>query len=407
MVIELILILLGSLLLLFLLLPFFLVCINFLFHKRRNFAENKKEDLDFAFIITAYKNLNITKFCVESLYQQTRTNYHIYLIADDCEEDDNAEFEQNELLSILRPEKKLGSKVRSLKYALDNFKRDHQYICVLDPDNLLAQDFIQEISGYIENGYAAVQGRRVAKNTDTLYAKLDTIGESYHNYVQRYLPFSLNSSATIAGSGMVIKNDLFISYFENPVIKKSFNKVILGEDKVLHNHIVANGFRIAYAKNAVVYDEKISSGHQAERQRTRWINTYFQNIKQAGTLFFVGIINFNWNSFLFGLISLTPPLFILFALSLLISVISIFFVPTLSLVLVAGMLVFVFNFTMVLKLSNLPNSIIMAIWAIPLFIFRQIKALFNLHKSRNDFLTTNNSKSISLDKILNSSKIND
>jgi cellulose synthase/poly-beta-1,6-N-acetylglucosamine synthase-like glycosyltransferase len=89
-----------------------------------------------------------------------------------------------------------------------------------------------------------------------------------------------------------------------------------GFDKVLQYSIVKRKYRIAFAENAIVYDEKTSVSDQLVKQRSRWINTWFKYFSNGFKLLVKGLQNFNLNQFLFGLTLLRPPLFIFLILSI-------------------------------------------------------------------------------------------
>src|SRR3546814_14507096 len=83
-----------------------------------------------------------------------------------------------------------------------------------------------------------------------------------------------------------------------------------GFDKVLQFEIVSRGKCIAYADNAVVYDQKTSYATQLVSQRARWINTWFKYFAFGFKLVGRGLRRFNWNQQVFGITLLRPPLFI-------------------------------------------------------------------------------------------------
>src|SRR5690606_4912037 len=126
-------------------------------------------------------------------------------------------------------------KVKSFIFGIKNFHRQHEAVLILDPDNLGHPDFLSEINNFFDFGYTAVQGRRTAKNLDSVYACMDATGEIYFNYTQKYVPYLLKSSANIAGSGMAIEYNLFLDYLNNPLIVNNLDKVIVAEDKILQN----------------------------------------------------------------------------------------------------------------------------------------------------------------------------
>ena len=368
---------------------------------RQGKSENNSGETDLACVITAYNNLDLALFATDSLMKQNYKNYHIYIVADACEIPNDIPLSSK--LTILKPEKDLRSKVKSMKYAIDHFIREHDAVAIFDPDNLAHPDFLKECNKSIRAGFKAVQGKRVAKNLDSKMACLDAMGEIYYNFTTKKVPFNLGSSAIIAGSGMILETDLFKEFFEVPYIKKNLDGVIPGEDKILHYHVVSRDNRIAFVENAILYDEKVSNADMVKNQRTRWINSYILNLSNAANLFFRGTISFNLNKFLSGIITLYPPLFILVLFSGLLAVVNIFITPYYTVILFLSLIIFVLNFMLVLNITNAPEKIWAAFWSIPIFMANQVLALLNIRKSNKEFLTTRNDKKMSLEDVAKNS----
>ncbi len=386
----------------FIILPFLLLVLGNL-TGRRNFGfkeEVAKPEMTYGCIITVYKNLDISIPLIKSLLNQEYPNLEIVAIADQCKVVKlPQELIEESRLKIIYPEKSLNSKVRAIDLGLQHISNKANTIVVFDPDNLVPNNFFKQLNTYFLAGYNAVQGRRVAKNLDTTMANLDAAGEFYKNYVDREMPFRLGSSATISGSGMAIKRSIFESYMQSPEIQSNFHGVILGEDKILHNHIVNQGHTIAYAWEAIIYDEKVEDAHQVERQRTRWINTYFQNTGAALKMLMNGLMRFSWNKVLFGLISISPPLFILMFAAFFMALINVFINPWVTASLVLAVFIFSVNFLLTLSLSKAPSSVSKSMLLVPMFIFAQIKSLLGLKKSKNDFLVTESKKVVHIEDV--------
>lgn len=385
----------------FLLLPFFNLFFSLLV-PRKKLKKNFDKKHDFAAVITAYKEIDICIPCVDSILKQKYENYIIYLVADQCDIS-NVKFDSDKVV-ILNPAEKLGSKVKSIRHAIDNFKRKHDAIIIFDPDNLAHPQMFSKMNLYFNNGYKAVQGRRTAKNVDTVYACLDAMGEYYYNYVTKYAPFKLRSSSPIAGSGMAIACNIYIEHLNN--YEHDSNKVIVAEDKLLQAEIVAKGHEIAFARDAIIYDEKVSSGAQVERQRTRWINSYFKYSIKAVQIIFQGLINFSWNQFLFGLNIFLPPLFLLVLSSGFFFILNFFIDKQMFIVWLCALTIFFLNFNAALLLSNVEKEIWKSMWGIPLFMFNQIMALLKIKRSNKEFMETEHTKLVTIDDVLKQKGIN-
>ncbi len=367
-------------------------------YQRRSFKLFTQQTSDFACVITAYKNIEITTNLVKSLLEQHYDKFHIYLVADQCDFDTYPIDDSR--LTVLKPATSLSSKVKAILYGYSHFVRKHDTVVVFDPDNLAVPDFLNEIDNYLRAGYIAVQGKRTAKNLDTVYACLDAAGEFYYNHTQRFVPFVLGSSATIAGSGMAIEATFYQDFLQHE-LELSKGEVIVAEDKMLQIHLVNNGKIIAYADKAIVFDEKVATGEQVTRQRKRWLNSFFLHYVQAIKLMFRGIVKLNWNQTFFGYIISIPPMFILGLSTCLMLFISVFVsLKAVGLaVLIVGM--FIITYFGSLKAAGAPKAVFEALSKIHLFVFRQLSAMLGLKQSNKDFLVTEKTKNVGIEELLN------
>lgn len=375
---------------------------SFFGRERRN-KERQREisrPFDYACIITAYRNAAIARPLVESLLQQTYQNFTIYLVADECGE---PPFNiASDKLVWLQPEEPLRLKARSIIYAVEHFRRAHDFIAVFDADNLAHPWFLEVIEHYAQAGHVCIQGQRTAKNLDTNYAALDSLGEHYKNYIEREIPYLLGGSAIISGSGMATEAALYKAYLSSPAIEKGKTlwKKMLQEDKILQNFILRYGLKIAYARQAVVYDEKVDHGAAVETQRSRWLYSYFQNIPNALGMLLQGIFRLNYNQFYFGFVTLALPMFLQLGLALICAIIALFIAPFWAMVLLLALLMFGVGVLCALWLDQAPKEVWNALWQTPKFMFRQVAALFKMGDPNKHFKHTEHNKQISVDEVL-------
>ena len=385
-----------------LLYPFVTVLLAQLLGKER-FIQKKnatETSFDYACIITAYRNAAIAKPLIESLLRQTHRQQLIYLVADECPEFD---FDiSDERFVLLRPASPLRLKAKSILYAIAHFKRNPDYIAVFDADNLAHPQFLEEINRYADSGLTCIQGQRTAKNLDTTYAALDSMGEHYKNYVERYVPWLLGGSSVISGSGMATESNLYKAYLASPEIEQGQLqwKKMLQEDKILQNFIVRQGGTIAYARKALVYDEKVDTGTAVETQRSRWLFSYFQNLPNSSGLLWRGLTRLNFNQIYFGWVTLALPMFIQVGLAGILALAGLFISPYLSLALVLALVIFVLNILCVLRLDEAPQPVWDAIWQAPKFVWRQFAGLFKMRDPNKNFQHTEHKKFVSVDEII-------
>lgn len=349
--------------------PIFIFLIYLFTPKTKNIIKSK-EVADYAIIITAYEQINTLVPVVASLLLLKYKNYLIYIVADNCDVSE-LNFE-NDRVILLKPQEILSSNTGSHFYAINRFKRNHNRIAIIDSDNLVEPDYLDELNEYFEYGYSAVQGLRSAKNLDTVLACLDAARDIYYHFYSGKILFELGSSATLDGSGMAFTTKLYKDCLEHLDI------IGAGFDKILQKEIVQRGYRIAFAENAIVYDEKTSKSDQLVKQRARWVNTWFRYFNFGFKLIFKGILKLNWNQFLFGIVLLRPPLFIFLILSMVFMSINILVNPVVALFWFVGILIFVIGFFLALFLSKTDKKIYTSLKGIPEFMFLQMKSLVKI-----------------------------
>ena len=392
----------SFILLFFLIFPFVTVLLSLL-RKDKTAEKVKDQDLkehDYANIITAYRNAEIAKPLIQSLLLQTHKKHHIYLLADNCDMSNWDLFDER--LTVLNPQPALNLKVKSIIYATERFIRDHEYTVIWDADNLAHPHFLETVNQYANLGYKAIQGQRTAKNLDTMMAAADSLGEFYKNYVERQVPPLLGSSTVISGSGMAVEQELYESYLYGEEITKGKElwKKMMQEDKILQNHILRAGEQIVYAKDALCYDEKVTSANEVETQRSRWLFSYFQNIPNSTGFILRGLFTFNWNKLFFGLVTASLPLFILIGTSGLMFLLSLMIDWRISAAFVLAISIFIGNIFFCLYLSNVPSMVWSAVRAIPTFVLRQFMGLFKMFNPNKNFKHSEHKVAVSIDEIL-------
>lgn len=358
----------------------------FFFYKiRESFAKTTSPasagtEYDYGIIVTAYEQTNLLPSVIDSILKLNYKNFLVYIVADNCDVS-NLNFE-NEKIIVLRPDEVLASNTASHFYAICNFKRKHELITIIDSDNLVHTNYLNELNKWFEIGFDAVQGLRKAKNLDSTIAALDAARDMYYHFYDGEILFKLGSSATLSGSGMAFKTDLYIESLKNTPIKGA------GFDKFLQYVIVSRGYRIAFAKDAIVFDEKTSASGQLVKQRSRWIYAWFKYFSNGFKLFKDGIINANLNQFLFSLIVLRPPLFIFLILSILCLLITTFISTTSAIIWSFALICFISGFALSVVQKNTDPRIYISLLAIPKFIFFQIISLLNIRDANKKSVAT-------------------
>ncbi|MDP1842649.1 MAG: glycosyltransferase [Sediminibacterium sp.] len=363
-----------------LVLPFLLLLIYFLVRPKKENSSIVLPEVDYAIIVTAYEQTTLLNSVVKSILKLNYQNYLIYIVADKCDVT-NLKFDNDKVI-VLRPEDTLASNTRSHFYAINRFKRAHERLTIIDSDNIVDPEYLNALNVYFNKGFKAVQGLRDAKNLETMYASLDAARDIYYHFYDGKVLFSVGSSATLSGSGMGFTVELYKECLGHLDITGA------GFDKILQKQLVEKGNRIAFAENAIVYDEKTSKSDQLVNQRARWINTWFRYFSFGFGLVGNGILKLNWNQFLFGLVLLRPPLFMFLLIAVVCMMINIFLNPIIALLWFVALLIFVLGFVLSLLLNHTDKRIYRSLVGIPSFIFYQILSLLKVRNANKHSVAT-------------------
>jgi len=340
----------------------------------------EENNFDYGIIVTAYEQTDLLTSVVDSILRLEYSNYLIYVVADNCDIS-NLSFD-NDRVILLRPESVLANNVRSHLYAIDHFKREHNLLTIIDSDNIVDPNYLKELNFFFNDGYQAVQGVREAKNLNSVYACLDAARDIYYHFYDGQLLFDLGSSATLSGSGMAFTTALYKECFS------TVNFSGAGFDKVLQAQILRKGLRIAFAKKAIVYDEKTAQTDQLVNQRSRWINTWFKYFKYGFEILWNGIKNFNLNQFLFGVVLVRPPLFMFILVSLLCAGINLVINPLITLIWIIALGIFILSFYISLRKSSTDARIYRSLINIPKFIYFQLVSLVHSRQANKRSVAT-------------------
>jgi cellulose synthase/poly-beta-1,6-N-acetylglucosamine synthase-like glycosyltransferase len=367
-------------------------CFKRLFWRNKSVAadEEGSKKYSFAAIITAHKNLSLVPPLVDSLLKQNYDDYVIYIVADACEE--SLEYNHPKV-KFLRPITHLNAKIRSIDYAINHFEAPHDALIIFDSDNLVHPDYMQILNKYFNRGYRAVQTNLQPKNIDTLYARLDAAGNLYNNFSDRLMRKELGLSANIWGLGIAMETSLY-----KEIIYQHF---LGGFDKKIQADIVKRIPLLAYAPEAMVYDEKIDNGAALEKQRTRWINAYFKYFKYGWDVLYTGLKRGSFNLLYFGINLLRPPLFILLGCAFALALVNVFISLSWTVFWLGSIAAFIVSFFLIVLVMQQDKKLFSALFYLPFFVLRQIKALLNIKAANKSFLQTENNKVLYIEDVLN------
>ena len=223
----------------------------------------------FALLIAAHNEELVIAHIIDSLKIQNypKNLYDIFVIADNCSDRTAVIAKKHGALVFNR----INNVERGKGYALEwmfskifNLKRKYDAICVFDADNLVTSDFLYEMNKQLCKGHKVVQGYIDSKNPfDSWITCSYSIAFWLANRIFQLPRYYLGLSCGLCGTGFCIDVD---------VLKKiGWGATCLTEDLEFTMKLALNGMKVAWAHEAVVYDEKPLTLKQSWSQRKRWM----------------------------------------------------------------------------------------------------------------------------------------
>jgi cellulose synthase/poly-beta-1,6-N-acetylglucosamine synthase-like glycosyltransferase len=347
-------------------------------------------DYDFAAIITAHQDIRFIAPLVDSFLKQSHSKFKVYIVADDCDIS-NIAF-ADERIILLSPPQALHSKNKSIQFAINHFKNEPDALIIFDSDNLVHPDYLKNLNRYFQRGFKVVQTHMLSKNTDNTYARLDSIGHIYYTFYERIVKMQLGMSSAILGLGVAID---FALYKEI-----NYPNTLGGFDKKLQSQLARKVKQIAFAEDAIVFDEKVENAAMLQKQRTRWIYSYFDHFNESWLLTKTGFKKLNAGQILLGISMLRPPMILLIFAMIILVFLSVFINPTLLYWWLVIVSLFVLNFILTIATQSRQKGMVQSLKYLPLLIFSQLKSLLKIKKARQDFLKTEHRRIIYIDELL-------
>ena len=343
-----------------------------------------------AVLIPAYKEDGVIQSSVIANLKQSypQEYYDLIVIADSFQPETLEQLAQYPIKVI--PVQFTQSTVqKSIAYALNTLPENwYDIVVISDADNHMAPDFLHRVNQAFTDGWRAIQGHRVAKNTNTSVAIFDAMNEEVNNNLFRAGQRVLGLSATLIGSGMG---------FELPAMKQAMNqiKTVSGYDKELEMLLLSDGIKIGYLHKAFIYDEKVQNLSVFEKQRTRWMAAQVYFIRAYFKTGIAQLLRGNVHAFNALVKSLLlPRTLLLVALSLLV----------LTQVLTGNHLFIRLSIGMSGLLAfSLALSIPLYLWrklsfrdllVLPLLILSMVRSLLNFRKAGKKFIHTPHSATV-------------
>ena len=268
----------------------------------------------FMAVVPAHNEETVIKNLVESLVAQNypKELYDIYVIADNCT-DATAEIAKEAGAKVL---KRFDEANKTKGHALNWFIKqkieenaDYDAMCVFDADKKVDKNFLKNMNKKLCQGEEVVQGYRDIKNpTDSWVASGYAIFYWMMHRFYHLARYNLGLSPLLNGTGFMVKFDLLKPH--------GWQTITLTEDIEYSLINIAEGRKLGWAVDAIVYDEQPVTFKASWSQRSRWTVGHLQCMKEYTKKLIDGVrthktlMNFDGALYLFGI----PLMILTFAL---------------------------------------------------------------------------------------------
>lgn len=292
---------------------FFYIPIPWLFGKRKK-PEATDMSHKYAVLVCARNEEKVIAGLINSLKEQTYPADHlcIFVLADNCT-DATAMIARNAGATVFerRDSSHIG-KGYALETLLEHISRNYPEgfdgYFVFDADNVVKEDYIEQMDRVFSAGNDIVTSYRNSKNYGDNWISagyaLWFLRESRYLNQARYL---LNTSCAVSGTGFLFSRKILDEVGGWP-----FH--MLTEDIEFSVDQITKGKKIAFCKDAELFDEQPVTFSQSWHQRMRWSRGYLQVFKGYGWDLICGTIKGSFSCF--DMTMTIMPAFILSALSI-------------------------------------------------------------------------------------------
>ena len=252
----------------------------------------------YAVLISARNEEAVIANLIESVRRQSYDLGLVttFVVADNCTDATAAVAAQAGAIVFERFDTSKVGKGYALNYLLREIdklfpERPFDGYFVFDADNVLEENYIEEMNKVFSSGYEIVTSYRNSKNfgdnwISSGYALWFLRESQYLNHAR----MKLGTSCAVSGTGFL---------FSQRVLDEcgGWNFFLLTEDIEFTVHNVVRGRKIGYCHEAVLYDEQPTDFRQSWRQRLRWARGYLQVFGKYGGRLLSGIAHGSFSCF--------------------------------------------------------------------------------------------------------------
>lgn len=222
----------------------------------------------FLALIPAHDEAAVIGDAVRALARQDypRDRFHVVVVADNCADATAARARAAGADLVLeRADRRRVGKGFALAWARERALAafDADAVCVFDADNVMAPGFLAAMDARLAAGAQVAQGSVETKNPDDSWVtQASTLGQAVAARLFQRSRDRLGMSASLAGTGYCIRTGVLAAHPPEPGC--------LTDDHELQLRLLRAGIRVAWAPEAVTFDEKPITLGSSWRQRVRW-----------------------------------------------------------------------------------------------------------------------------------------
>lgn len=273
------------------------------------------QDKRYAALICARNEESVIGELIGSLKRQTYP-ITVFVCADNCDDDTAGVATRAGATVFTRRSDTLVGKGYALETLLKSIDiESFDGFFVFDADNILPRDYVEKMHNTFCEGHDIVTGYRNSRNygdnwISAGYALWFLRESRYLNY-PRHL---VGSSCAVSGTGFM---------FSREVAREGWRFHMLTEDIEFSVHSIVNGRRIAFCREAELYDEQPTRFSQSWYQRLRWSKGFLQVFRGYGGRLLRGMAGGSFACF--DIAASIMPAFVLSSISLIANTVYAFF----------------------------------------------------------------------------------
>jgi cellulose synthase/poly-beta-1,6-N-acetylglucosamine synthase-like glycosyltransferase len=278
--------------------------------------ENKEVEpkKSFALVVAAHNEEIVIGDIIESLkkVEYPKELYDIFVIADNCTDKTALKARKKGAIVYERLNKAKRGKGYALEWMFDKIfkmKKKYDAVAIFDADNLVHRNFLNEMNKKLCEGYKVVQGYLDTKNPeDTWITGSYSIAFWTCNRMFQLARSNVGLSGQLGGTGFCIDTEI--------LKELGWGATCLTEDLEFTCKLVLHGYKVGWAHDAIIYDEKPLTLSQSWWQRKRWM----QGFADVSSRYFLKLVKRSLLSFSFvaldcAFYSIQPIVIILIGIS--------------------------------------------------------------------------------------------